>query len=168
MMPNVVKSREGWELYFATDGIRLSLLEVSRVFVDVGTPGGASGKFQNSVSTISLQGCGTSGGVSRRTLPEEKEVTIFNIIYNCTIFINLQSLWFQLFRNCQYTGFRQLMRLIRWGSAALQGFLHTQDKTSTYTFAMWVQTNYTDAGGHLTEGCVLTVVKNILVSDWLL
>jgi hypothetical protein len=40
----------------------LSLLGVSRVVVDVGAPGGASGNFQSRASTISLYGCGTSSG----------------------------------------------------------------------------------------------------------
>jgi hypothetical protein len=34
--------------------VPLSLLEVSRVVVDVGAPGGASGNFQSRVNTISL------------------------------------------------------------------------------------------------------------------
>jgi hypothetical protein len=51
----------------------LSLLEVFRVVVDVGAPGGASGNFQSRVHTISLQDCGTSRGVSRWDLTEEEE-----------------------------------------------------------------------------------------------
>jgi hypothetical protein len=39
----------------------------------VGAPGGASGNFQSRVSTISLHGCGTSGGDSLRDLTEEEE-----------------------------------------------------------------------------------------------
>jgi hypothetical protein len=46
--------------------VPLSLLEVSRVVVDVGAPGGAGGNFQSRASTISLKGCGTSGDVSYR------------------------------------------------------------------------------------------------------
>jgi hypothetical protein len=52
----------------------LSLLEVSGVGGDVGAPGGASGHFQSRVRTISLHGCGTSGGSSLRALQKEKEV----------------------------------------------------------------------------------------------
>jgi hypothetical protein len=53
--------------------VPLSLLEVSRVVVDVGALGGASGNFQSRASTISLQDCGTSGGASHRSPIEEEE-----------------------------------------------------------------------------------------------
>jgi hypothetical protein len=52
----------------------LSLLEVSRVVGDVGPLGGASVNFQSKVSTISLNGCVTSGGISLRGPTEEEEV----------------------------------------------------------------------------------------------
>jgi hypothetical protein len=51
----------------------LSLLEVSRIVTDVEAPGGASVNFQSRVSTISLNYCSTSGGISLRGPIEEEE-----------------------------------------------------------------------------------------------
>jgi hypothetical protein len=49
------------------------MLGVSRVVVDVGAPGGASGNFQGRVSTISLHGCGTSESISLGALHKKKK-----------------------------------------------------------------------------------------------
>jgi hypothetical protein len=46
--------------------VPLSLLEVSRVVLDVGATGGVSGNFQSRVSIINLMAVVNCGGVSRR------------------------------------------------------------------------------------------------------
>jgi hypothetical protein len=65
----------------------LSLLEVSLVVVEVGAPAGASGNFQSRVGTISLQGCGTSGGISHRGRTEEEEEEEEELYLYCCIYV---------------------------------------------------------------------------------
>jgi hypothetical protein len=66
-----------------------SLLEVSRIVVDVGASGGASGSFQSRVRTISLHGCGTSGGDSLCGPTEEEELTNTSCFLFTASFIDL-------------------------------------------------------------------------------